>query len=306
MPPTTRPPRRSPSRRVLVTGGAGFLGGHLGARLRAGGDEVVVLDDLSAPSPWPGPGVGSVHVADVRDPRAVARAAEGADLVVHLASVVGVDAVVAAPARTRSVIEQGTRVVADVAAARGVPLVFVSSSEVADPPRSGPRAAYARAKAWAEAFLRARRDRLDVTIVRPFNVVGPGQVDGRGMVLPALARAALDGRPLRVHGDGRQTRTFLHVADFVDAFVALLEAGPGPSGAIVEIGGERATAIADVARRLVVLAGGRAPVEHVAMPRGREDTPRRRPDLTALRSRLPFEPRRDLQTILADVLAFVA
>lgn len=298
--PNARRPRR-----VLVTGGAGFLGGRLAGRLAAAGDTVLALDDLSAPSSS-APGAGVVlHVGDVRDPSAVARAAADAELVLHLASVVGVDAVVADPQRTRSVIEDGTRVVAEVAAARGVPLVYVSSSEVGDPPRHGPRAAYAQAKAWAEAHLIARRDALPVTIVRPFNVVGPGQVDGRGMVLPALARAAREGRPLRVHGDGRQTRTFLHVDDFVDAVVALVDGPPARSGAIVEIGGERATAIGDVARRLVRLAG-RGAVELVAMPDGREDAPRRRPDLAALRARLAFAPRRDLTTILRDVLAFVA
>ena len=241
--PKTPSTSRSTPRRVLVTGGAGFLGGQVCARLAAAGDDLVVLDDLSAPSPTLVTSAEALHVADVRERVAVERAAEGVDLVLHLASVVGVDAVVAAPERTRSVIEDGTRLVADVLAGRDVPLVFFSSSEVSDAPRQGPRAAYARSKAWAEAHLLARRHELPVTIVRPFNVVGPGQVEGRGMVLPALARAALDGRPLPVHGDGRQTRTFLHVDDFLDAFVALLAGEPAPSGSIFEIGGERATPV---------------------------------------------------------------
>ena len=224
---TEDPPKpvESPMQRSFtVTGGAGFIGVHLVRRLVAGGARVTVLDDLSAPSPLglpDDPGLRLV-VGDVRDRGLVAETLGAAQVVLHLASVVGVEAVTAAPERTGSVIRDGTRAVLDHCLDSGAHLLSFSSSEVTDRPRRGPRAVYAEAKRDAEAMLLRQAARLPVTIVRPFNIVGPGQT-APGMVLPALARAARRGEPLPVHGDGLQERSFLHVDDLVDTVIALVD-----------------------------------------------------------------------------------
>jgi UDP-glucose 4-epimerase len=225
---------------------------------------------------------------------------------VHLASVVGVERVVADPERTRCVCEDGARSVLDACRAAGAALLAFSSSEVTDPPRRGPRAAYALSKRRAEEMLLAAAHEVPVTLVRPFNVVGPGQSAEQGMVLPVLARAARAGGALPVHGDGRQLRSFLHVDDLVDALLALLAVAggrAGPGGEVLEIGGTERVSIAEVAARLATLAGTGARVQLGAPAPLREDLERRAPDLGALRARIPFAPRRGLDTILAEVLA---
>jgi UDP-glucose 4-epimerase len=297
----------NPTLRVLVTGGAGFIGARIARRLLQRGAAVALLDDLSAPGESPLPRDADLTlIADVRDPRAVARASESCDLVLHLASVVGVDAVTADPARTGSVIRRGTEVVLDECLRGERPLIFFSSSEVTDAPRTGPRAVYAEAKRDAEALLLDAAHRVPVTIIRPFNIVGPGQPLEQGMVLPALAAAARAGRPLTVHGDGSQERAFLHVDDLVDVMMDLLEQSRGiapPGGGVLEIGGTGRVSIGHVAERLTRLAGCGAPVARGAPDGLREDRPRRAPDLSALRRRIAFAPRRSLDQILTDVLA---
>ncbi len=295
-------------RRVLVTGGAGFIGSRVAARLARSGTRVAVLDDLSAPSSQPLPRGHALDlvIADVREPRAVALAIEGAELVLHLASVVGVEAVTASPERTGDVIRTGTAVVAQAALRAGCPLVVFSSSEVTDPPRRGPRAVYAEAKRDAEALALDLAQRLPVTVIRPFNIVGPGQPREQGMVLPALAAAARAGAPLPVHGDGRQERAFLHVEDLVDALLALLAGNGGrapPGGEVLEISGTLRVSIGELAERLAALAGTAARVRLLPAGETREDRPRRAPDLSALRRRIPFAPRRGLPQILSEALA---
>jgi UDP-glucose 4-epimerase len=296
-----------PSLRVLITGGAGFIGARLARRLIGRGASVVVLDDLSAAGDSPlALGADSLLIADVRDPRAVARASEHCDLVLHLASVVGVDAVTADPERTGSVIRHGTEVVLQQCLRGERPVVFFSSSEVTDAPRSGPRAVYAEAKRDAEAMLLDAAHRVPVTIIRPFNIVGPGQSLEQGMVLPTLAAAARAGRPLAVHGDGHQERAFLHVDDLVDVMMDLLDQARGiapPGGEVLEIGGIGRVSIGHVAERLACLAGSGAAVSRGTPDGLREDRPRRAPDLSALRRRIAFAPRRSLDDILSDVLA---
>jgi UDP-glucose 4-epimerase len=295
-------------RSALVTGGAGFIGAPLCTALARAGCDVLALDDLSAPgtqAPLPAPRLGFVR-ADVRDAAAVARAAAGRELVVHLASVVGVERVLVEPARTESVCLDGARAVLAACRAQRAALVLFSSSEVTDSPRRGPRAAYARAKRAAEELALAAAHELPVTIVRPFNVVGPGQSAEQGMVLPVLAAAARAGRPLPVHGDGRQQRCFLHVDDLVEALLALFAATGGrasPGGEILEIGGTERVAIGEVAERLAALGAPGARVQRGTPAPQREDQERRAPDLSALRRRITFLPRRDLSAILADVLS---
>lgn len=286
---------------IALTGGAGFIGVHLTARLLAQGFRVVVLDDLSAPSALGLPAGAELTVADVRDAEAVLRLCDDAAQLIHLASVVGVDAVTASPERTGAVIRKGTANALEACARSGARLMSFSSSEVTDPPRSGPRAEYAQAKRDAEQLLLAHAGQVDVTIVRPFNIVGPGQ-SAPGMVLPAFAAAARSGSLLGVHGSGQQERSFLHVSDLVTTVLALMDQPAGPRGLVVEIGSEERLTILGLAERLSEMAGSGARPTRRAPHAGREDRPRRGPDLSTLRARVPFSPARDLDDILREAL----
>ncbi|GJM22240.1 MAG: dTDP-glucose 4,6-dehydratase [Planctomycetota bacterium] len=292
-----------PLSRLLITGGAGFLGTHLARAALQQGHAVTLLDDLSAPSTLALPAHPRLRcvIGDVRSPAVVEQAAHDAEQIVHMASVVGVDAVLAEPERTGSVIREGTARVWNQALASRTPLVFLSSSEVTDAARHGPRAIYAQAKLDAERSLLGHAQAELVTVLRPFNVVGPGQT-APGMVLPSLARAALAGEPLRLHGDGSQQRGFLHVRDFCDTVLALLALPEARAGQVLEIGSPARVSIAELAERLLRLAGSRAGIVCAPSPRPREDLPRRAPQLEALQALLPFAPQRELDTILREVL----
>ena len=314
--------------RVLVTGGAGFLGSHLVDRLRSEGHRVVVLDDLSSGS------IGNLagHAedadvevlrADVRDRDAVARAVRSCDLVFHLAAAVGVRVVAEDPVGTWSRNVLGTAAVLDACAAAGTRCVIASSSEVYGPFATGSlseedrstldptarRDVYAVSKAAGESLALAhhRTSLLPVTAVRFFNVVGPRQSDRYGMVLPRFARAAVSGEPLRVHGDGRQSRCFLHVSDAVDALL-LLARTAASEGLVVNVGSDRETAILDLARAVAAEAGTGSAIRLVPFAEvygeGFADPPRRRPDVSLLARLTGFLPRRTLADAVRDVVAF--
>src|SRR5262245_37806785 len=236
--------------RVLVTGGAGFVGSHLVDRLVCDGHVVHALDDLSTGSARNLEAAtrtdrGHLVRGDVRDRRAVEGLVAGADLVLHLAGAVGVRRVADDPAGTWSRNVEGTASVLAACAARGTRCLVASTSEVYGPGAqgvlredapvtlspSGRRDVYAVSKLAGEALALAlhRDSALPVTVARLFNVVGPRQSERYGMVLPRFARAAVRGEPLLVHGDGRQSRCFLHVDDAVSALLALVVGTPAPA-----------------------------------------------------------------------------
>jgi UDP-glucose 4-epimerase len=300
--------------RVLVTGGAGFLGSHLSERLAARGDLVVALDDLSTGRRENlGAIPGALALGSVLDAELVERLVAECDLVVHLAAVVGVRRVVARPGETLEVNVRGTELVLSAAARRGTPVVLASSSEVygdrarvpfredddvvLGPPDS-PRWSYACSKAVGEwrALAWHREAGLPVVVVRFFNVVGPRQVGDHGMVLPRLAAQAARGEPLTVHGDGLQTRCFCHVEDAVEAVVRLADAARAPHvrGRVFNVGAEREVTIRALAARVRALSGADVPIEHVpheAVFGPRFTDPRRRvPDLARLERAIGFRP----------------
>jgi UDP-glucose 4-epimerase len=314
--------------RVLVTGGAGFIGSHLCERLLARGERVVVLDDLST-----GRAANLDAVADhpalelvigsVTDEAAVDDLVRGCDLVVHLAAAVGVRLVLEQPVRTVETNARGTELVLRSAARHGAKVCYASTSEVYgkserlpyhedDPVLLGataePRWSYACSKAMGEwlALAHARTSGLRAVVVRLFNTVGPRQSPETGMVLPTLARQAVAGEPLTIYGDGRQTRSFAHVADVVEACLSLC-AEPAAEGRVVNVGAAHEIAIAELAELVRRVAGSRSPIVHMpyreAYGTDFRDFPRRVPDLRRLARLTGFRARTSLEAVVADVVA---
>lgn len=255
------------SRRVLVTGGAGFIGHHLVERLLDRGDEVTVFD-AAAPREAAGDRVRVVE-GDLRDVTALGRAAAGADVVFHLAAVVGVDQYLSRPLDVVDINFTGTRNVLEVAHRAGAKVVLSSTSEVfgknpAVPwPEDGDRVlgstasdrwSYSSSKALAEhlTFAFARQHGLEATIVRYFNVYGPRQRPA--YVVSRSVHRALNGKPLVVYDKGRQTRCFTFIDDAVEGTLRAAE-HPGAVGEAFNIGSMVETTVGEVVRLIGELTG---------------------------------------------------
>ncbi|HET7231789.1 MAG TPA: NAD-dependent epimerase/dehydratase family protein [Longimicrobium sp.] len=314
--------------RVLVTGGAGFIGGHLAARLLRAGARVAVLDDFSTGRAENLPRHPSLRVIRgcVTDAAAV-RAAGPVDAVFHCAGVVGMRLAVRERERAWRVAVRGTRTV--IEATGDAALVLVSSSAVygvdAPVPAGEHQAAgaaglldydggtrgYASGKLGMERLGRAAaRMGRRVLIVRPFNVVGPRQTHAYGMVLPSFVRHALEGLPLEVHDDGLQTRCFSHVGTFVDALLRLARTPPAwaRGGRVVNLGSATPTSIGELAELVLEETGSASPVLRVPYASvfpGRRDVRERIPD-TSLLAELSGAPRwPGAREIVREVLAEV-
>jgi UDP-glucose 4-epimerase len=322
--------------RVLVTGGAGFIGSHLVERLAEHGEHVTVLDDLST-----GRRENLAVVADradveliegsVLDAELVERLVDQSDVVYHLAAAVGVDWVLRHPLRSLQTNLQGTEhVLRACAAADGGRRVLIAStsevygkndkdalSEDDDRVLGSARLSrwfYASAKAIDEAFALAywQEQRLPVTVVRLFNTVGARQSGRYGMVVPRFVRWALRNEPLRVYGDGQQTRCFTNVHDVVQALIGLVET-PKACGEIFNIGQPNEIRIVDLARRVIELTESSSEVKLVAYDAeeahgeraaGFEDMRRRVPDASKLFAYTGFRPRIGLDQTLREVIDF--
>ena len=322
--------------RALVTGGAGFIGSHLSERLIERGDTVTVLDDLStgrrenlealAAQPRFRFVEGSVLDATLVD-----RLVGDADVVFHMAAAVGVDWVLRHPLRSLETNIQGTEHVlrACAAAEGGRRVLIASTSEVYgkndkdalaeddDRVLGSARLSrwfYASAKAIDEAFALAYWDerRLPVTVVRLFNTVGPRQTGRYGMVVPRFVRWALQGEPLRVYGDGEQTRCFTNVHDVIRALLALIESDSA-AGEIFNIGQPNEIKIIDLARRVISLTESGSEIKLVpyhadeaygARAAGFEDMRRRVPDASKLYAYTGFRPSVDLDQTLREIIDY--
>jgi UDP-glucose 4-epimerase len=299
--------------RILITGGAGFIGSHLADACVARGDEVVALDDLSTGSrknisPLEHTGRFRLVVGSVLDLPTVVDLVRQCDAVVHLAAAVGVRLVTEQPVRTIRTNARGTDIVLSAAVAQRCKVLLASTSEVyglgGQPPfredaplvLGSPRTArwgYACSKALDEflAFGYRQECGLPVVVARLFNTVGPRQTDQYGMVLPTFVRQALAGEPITVHGDGSQTRCFCDVADTVRALLGLLD-HPVAVGEVVNVGSDAEVSIGALAELVKAACGSESPivqVPHRAVYRtGFQDIPRRVPDLSKLRALLAF------------------
>ncbi len=312
-------------RRVLVTGGAGFIGSHLVEHLVGLGARVTVVDDLSTGRASNLDAV-SGRIEFVRSDLTAALPALDAappfDLVFHLAAAVGVDLVLTDPVRAIEVNVESTSALLRHLAARGRPPTLVaSSSEVYGKPGTSvfsedddalygattvTRWSYAHAKALDEHLAlgyHATRG-LPTVVARFFNTVGPRQRGTYGMVVPRFVEAALAGRPLRVFGDGRQSRCFCDVRDIVPALPRLL-LNPACLGRVFNIGSDRDITIVGLAETVIRTLNSRSEIVRVpysdAYPSGFEDLRHRRPDLARVREATGFEPGITLERTILDV-----
>jgi UDP-glucose 4-epimerase len=314
--------------RYLITGGSGFIGSHLSERLLNEGHAVLVLDNLStgrydnvaALEGRPG---FELRVGSVTEPGLVEECVKECQAVFHLASAVGVRLVVEQPVKTIETIVNGTDIVLRAAARYRRPVLITSTSEVygksekipfaeGDDCVMGPtntrRWAYACAKALDEflALAHWHESRLPVVIARLFNTVGPRQTGRYGMVIPRFIAQGLAGEPITVYGDGHQSRCFAHVSDIIGALISLM-ANPHARGEVFNIGNDEEVSIMTLAERVKSLTGGKSTIRVVpyseAYTAGFEDMIRRVPDLTKIRRLTGYRPTRNLDQILADILA---
>jgi UDP-glucose 4-epimerase len=322
--------------RTLVTGGAGFIGSHLVERLLDRGDQVTVLDDLSTGQRTnlaPAESHRNFHFVEgsVLNAALVDDLISQADAVYHLAAAVGVEWVLRHPLRSLQTNIRGTdNVLSAAAEASDVPRVLIASTsevygknnkdaltEDDDRVLGSARLSrwfYASAKAIDEALALAywEERQLPVTVVRLFNTVGPRQTGRYGMVVPRFVRWALCNEPLRVYGDGHQTRCFTNVADTVHALVALIGT-PSAAGEIFNIGQPNEIRIIDLARRVIDLCESSSQVSLVPYDSedaygeraaGYEDMRRRVPDADKLFAYTGFRPSIGLDQTLREVIDF--
>lgn len=311
------------AKHTLVTGGAGFIGSHLVERLLGEGKSVVVVDDLStgnrgnlqALETNPRLRVIEAKISGCTElPELVAQA----EAIFHLAAAVGVELVVKSPIHVLETNLHETEVLLEAAAPHRVPLLVASTSEVygksqktafgeeddllIGPPHQS-RWSYACSKLMDEflALAYAQERALPVVIVRLFNTVGPRQTGRYGMVLPRFIAAARRGEPLRVFGDGQQSRCFCFVLDTVEALVRLQNC-PAARGQVFNIGGTEEISILELAKRVIETLGSKSRIEFVpyaqAYAPGFDDMRRRKPVVEKLRHVTGFCP----QTSLGEII----
>ncbi len=305
--------------RIVVTGGAGFLGSHVCDRLIARGDEVVCLDNLVT-----GSEANVAHLADeerfrferhdVVEPFAVPGPV---DAVMHLASPASPVDFARIPIEILNVGSRGTENGLQLAMEKGARFFLASTSEVyGDPlihpqPESywgnvnpiGPRGVYDEAKRYAEAVTMAyhRLHDVDVRIVRIFNTYGPRMRPEDGRVVTNFISQALRGEPLTVYGDGSQTRSFCFVDDQVEGQLALLD---GEHTGPINIGNDGEFTMLELAEVVVAVTGSDSEVTFEPLPT--DDPTRRRPDLTEAAAKLGWKPRVDLREGIARTAEYIA
>ncbi len=314
--------------RYLITGGAGFIGSHLAEYLLASGNHVTVIDDLSTGSL---DNIAQLRhgsnfecvVGSVDDETIIADLIADCDVVFHLAAAVGVRLIIESPVRTIFTNVHGTEAVLKVAERHGRRVIAASTSEVygksnACPFREdsdlvlGPstkgRWSYACSKALDEFLAMAywKEYELPVTVVRPFNTVGPRQTGRYGMVVPTFVCQALLGEPITVFGDGQQSRCFTHVKDAVWALAHV--AGEARAvGEIFNIGNPEEITIGDLAHLVRSMTGSKSPIIKVpydqAYQKGFEDMRRRVPDISKLSRLTGYAPKNGIRDIVLDVIA---
>ncbi len=315
--------------KVLVTGGAGFIGSHLCELLVHNGHQVVAIDNLSTgrldniQHLLPMAGFQFVR-ENITNSQVLDRLTSEADIIIHLAAVVGVQLIVQDPVNTIATNIMGTEAVLTTANRYGCKVMLASTSEVYGKgfkvpfneeddcvmgPTSHSRWSYATSKAIDEFLGLAYHQQfgLPVVVMRFFNTVGPSQTGRYGMVVPRFVRQALANEPITIYGDGEQSRCFADVADIVDATVKLA-AHPRAIGEVFNVGSTEEVTIRELAERVIAATGSQSQVIYVpyeeAYAPGFEDMRRRVPDLAKVHQLIGYEPRFTLDDTLKRVIEY--
>jgi UDP-glucose 4-epimerase len=312
--------------RILVTGGAGFIGSHLCERLLLDGHTVTSLDDLSTGSRS---NLSSMFSTDkftfiegsILDLDLLKPLVNKVDYVFHLAAAVGVFNIVNNPLSSLLTNIRGTENVLEAAFATNTPVFLTSSSEVYgknvsdslkesdDRILGSPltlRWSYSEAKAIDESLAYAYfvEKQLETRIVRFFNTVGPRQLGAYGMVVPRFVDAAITNQPITIYGDGKQTRCFAHVFDVIDAVIAVAFA-ENTVGKVINIGNDYEISINDLARKIISETGSKSEIVYVpyteAYGDGFEDMERRVPNIDLINQLVGWKPQRNLSTMISDI-----
>jgi len=312
---------------ALITGGAGFIGSHLTEALLAQGDRVTVLDNLSTGryenlAHLDGHPRLQIVTGTILNETLVDKLVERCSAVFHLAAAVGVELIIKKPLESMMTNIRGSEVVLEMAHRYRRKVLIASTSEVYGKNTNGPlredtdrvlgsplktRWSYSTSKAVDEilAHVYWKEKGVPTIIVRLFNTVGPRQSGAYGMVIPRFVAQALAGKPLQVHGDGKQTRCFLHVKDVVAALQKLIEQ-PAAVGQVFNVGSQEEVTIEELARRVIRITKSASRIEYIpydeAYEEGYEDMPRRVPDITKVHTLIGFEPSMRLDEIIESVV----
>jgi UDP-glucose 4-epimerase len=310
--------------RILLTGGAGFIGSHLADHYVAKGDQVTILDNFST-----GSQENISHLAgkvttvdgDIRNVELVEKLTIDADLVLHMAAALGVNTILETPLESMSTNITGSEVVLNAAAKFNKRIIIASTSEIYGKNPKQPlneaddrvvgapqkiRWTYSDAKAIEEAmaFALHKEKKLPVTTVRLFNTVGPRQSGRYGMVVPRFVQAALKNEALTIYGGGTQSRVFCHVDDAVQA-IATIAATNATIGEVFNVGGSGEVSIKVLAEKVIATTKSESFITYTpysdAYPAGFEDIQRRVPDISKIKQAIGWAPTKDLEAIIKDI-----
>ena len=315
--------------RVLITGGAGFIGSHLSDELIAGGNDVTVLDDLST-----GRFENIAHLEGSRsfqfvegtilNEMLVDKLVERCDVVYHLAAAVGVELVVKKPLESLVTNIKGSEIVLDMVHRYHKKILITSTSEIYGKNKNGPlkedddrilgsplkvRWGYSTAKAVDEmlAFIYWKEKKVPTIIVRLFNTVGPRQTGAYGMVIPRFVNQALKNEDITVYGTGKQSRCFLHVKDVVGTLIKLMN-NIDAIGQVYNIGSQEEITIQNLAKKIIEIVKSKSRVVYIpyekAYEEGFEDMQRRVPDTAKVKNIVGFKPTIDLDGIIKSVVEY--
>jgi len=316
--------------KVLITGGAGFIGSHLAEKLLRKDDKVTIVDNLSTGS------MDNIehlktnnkltfHIDTIMNEDLMKKLIKNCDIVFHLAAAVGVKYIIDNPLESIETNVRGTEIILKLANVLGKKKVIIAStSEIYGKNKDGQRLfredddrilgttsisrwSYSCAKALDEFLALAyhREKKLSVVIVRLFNTCGPRQTGRYGMVVPRFIKQALLNQPITVFGDGRQTRSFTYVSDVVDALISLSK-HPKAIGQVFNIGNPRAISIVELAEKIKKMSTSSSKIIHIpyeeAYEKGFEDMRHRQPDITKIQKLIGFKPKVDIDRILENVI----
>ena len=317
------------AKKILITGGAGFIGSHLAEKLLQKGEEVFVVDDLST---------GSIenikHLKDdpkfhfirgsVLDRDLVVQTVAKVDEIYHLAAAVGVKTVIEKPLDSLLNNLRGAEMIFEIAAGKRLPVLFTSTSEVYGKNEHTPfredsdriygsayntRWGYGMSKGVDEFLALAyfREKKLPVIIVRLFNVIGPRQSGAYGMVVPRFIKQALSDKPITVYGDGCQTRCFANVVDVVRGLINLMK-HPKARGHIFNLGSDEEITIKELAQKVKSLTGSKSEIVFVSYSEvygpGFEDMFYRKPELSKIKETIGYQPEFSLEESLKKIIDY--